>query len=87
MRRFFRKNRRLRKRLIKTKERIVETIQLFNAAALQQMSEKKKKEKNEKMINADEKSAENMKMERIVKEKFSKKKKNFDMMIVKLDLI
>ena len=43
MKRFFQKNRRLRKRLTKTKERIVETIQLFNVAALQQMSEEKKK--------------------------------------------
>ena len=37
------KNRRLRKRLTKTKERVVETIQLLNAATLQQMNEEKKK--------------------------------------------
>ena len=32
------------------------------------------------MINVGEKSAENVKMKRIVKEKFSKKKENFDTM-------
>ena len=42
------------------------------------MSEKKKEKKNEKMINVDEKSAKNVKMKRIMKKKFSKKKKNFD---------
>ena len=62
------------------KERIVKTIQLFSAAALQQMSEKEKEEENEKMINADEESTKNVKMKRIVKEKFSKEK-NFDTMM------
>ena len=80
MKRFLRKNRRLRKRLTKTKERVVETIQLLNAAALQQMNEEKKKKKNEKMINADEKSTKNVKMKRIVKEKFSKKENPDTMM-------
>ena len=42
---------------------------------------KKRKKKNEKMINVDEKPTENMKMKRIVKEKFSKKKENFDTMM------
>ena len=81
MKQFFRKNRRFRKRLTKTKERIVETIQLLNAAALQQISERKKKEKNKKMINVGEKPTENMKMKEIVKEKFSKKEENFDIMM------
>ena len=44
------------------------------------MNEEKKK-KNEKMISADEKPTENVKMKKIVKEKFSKKKKNFDTMM------
>ena len=73
MRRLFRENRRFRKRLTKTKERIVETIQPFNAATLQQMSEEEKEKKNEKMINVGEKSAKNVKMKKIVKKKFSKK--------------
>ena len=42
---------------------------------------KKKEKKNEKMISVDEKSAENVKMKRIVKEKFSKKNENFDIMM------
>ena len=37
--------------------------------------------KEKKMITVDEKSAENVKMKRIVKEKFSKKEKNFDTMM------
>ena len=41
------------------------------------MNEKKKKE-NEKMINVDKKSTKNIKIKRIVKKKFSKKKENFD---------
>ena len=84
MKRFLRKNRRLRERLTKTKKRIIETIQLFNAATLQQMSEEKKKKKNKKMINVGEKSAKNVKMKRIVKEKFSKKKENFDTMMFEI---
>ena len=44
MRQFLRKNRRFRERLTKTKERIIEIIQLLNTAALQQMNEKKRKE-------------------------------------------
>ena len=45
------------------------------------MSEKKKEKKNEKMISADEKSTENVKMKRIVKKKFSKEKENLDIMM------
>ena len=83
MRRFFRKNRCFRKRLAKTKGRIVETIQLLNAATLQQMSEEKKKEKNEKMISVGEKSAEDVKMKKVVKKKFSKKE-NLDTMMFEI---
>ena len=72
MKRLFRENRCFQKRLTKAEEWIVETTQLFNAAALQQMSEREKEKKNEKMINADEKSTEDVKMEKVVKEKFSK---------------
>ena len=84
MKQFFRKNRRLRERLTKTEKRIVETIQLLSAATLQQMSEEKKEEKDEEMINVGEKSAKDVKMKKIVKEKFSKKKKNFDTMMFKV---
>ena len=42
------------------------------------MNEEKKKEKNEKMINVDEESAKNVKMKKIIKKEFSKKKKNLD---------
>ena len=52
-------------------------IQLLNAAALQQMS-KKKKEKNKKMISVGEKLTMNVKMKKVVKKKFSKKKEEFD---------
>ena len=48
MRRLLRKNRHLRKRLTKAKERIIEIIQLFSAATLQQMNKEKKKKENEK---------------------------------------
>ena len=75
MRRFQRKNRLLRKRLTKTKERTVETIFLFNAATLQQMNEEKKKKKKKNIINADEKSTK-MNMKKLVKKRFEKKKKN-----------
>ena len=44
------------------------------------MSEKKKKKKNKKMINVDEESAEDVKMKRIIKKKFSKKE-NLDTMM------
>ena len=44
------------------------------------MSEKKKEKKNEKMISVGEESAKDVKMKRIVKKKFSKKK-NFDTMM------
>ena len=84
MKRFLQKNRRLRKHLTKTKERIVETIQLFNATTLQQMNEKEKKKKNEKMINVGEKPAEDVKMKKIIKKKFLKKKENFDTMIFEI---
>ena len=55
-------------------------IQLLSAATLQQMSEREKEEENEKMISADEKPAENVKMKKIVKKKFSKEE-NFDTMM------
>ena len=45
------------------------------------MSEKKKEEKNEKMINVDEKSTEDVKMKKIVEKRFSKEKKNSDTMM------
>ena len=48
------------------------------------MSEEKKKEKNEKMINVGEKSTENMKMKEIVEKKFSKEKEDFDMMMFEI---
>ena len=63
------------------KERIVETIQLFRAATLQQMNKKKKEKKNKKIININEKSTKNVKIKEIVKKKFSKKEKNFDTMM------
>ena len=44
------------------------------------MNEKKKEKKNEEMISVGEESTENVKMKRIVKKKFSKKK-NLDTMI------
>ena len=44
------------------------------------MNEEKKKEKNVKMINADEKPAKDVKMKKIMKEKFSKEE-NFDTMM------
>ena len=50
------------------------TAQCSDAAA----DEWKEKKKNEKMINVDEKSAKNVKMKKIIKKKFSKKKKNLD---------
>ena len=45
------------------------------------MNEEKKKKKNEKMINAGEKPAEDVKMKKIVKKEFSKEKENFDIMM------
>ena len=84
MKQFFWKNRRLRERLAKTKEQIVEMIQLLSAATLQQMSKEKKEKKNEKMINVDEESAKDVKMKRIIKKKFSKKKENFDTMMFEI---
>ena len=48
------------------------------------MSEEKEEKKNEKMINVDEKSTKNVKMKRIVKKKFSKKKENFDTMMFEI---
>ena len=48
------------------------------------MNEEKKEKKNEKMINVGEKSTKDVKMKEIVKEKFSKKKKNFDTMMFKV---
>ena len=40
--------------------------------------------KNKKIINVDEKLAENMKMKKIIEKRFSKKKKNFDIMMFKI---
>ena len=48
------------------------------------MNEKKKKKKNEKMISVDEKSTENVKIKKIVKEEFSKKKENLDTIMFKI---
>ena len=48
------------------------------------MNEEKKEKKNEKIISVDEKSAENVKMKKIVKEKFSKEKKNLDMIMFEI---
>ena len=45
------------------------------------MSEKKKEKKNEKMISVGEKSAEDVKMKRIIKEKFSKEEEDLDTMM------
>ena len=84
MRRLFRKNRRFRKRLAEAEGRIAEAIQLLNAAALQQMSEEEKEEKNEEMISAGEEPAEDVKMKKIVKEKFSKEKENLDTMMFEI---
>ena len=84
MKQFFRKNQRFRKRLTETEKQIIETIQLFNAATLQQMSKEKKEKKNEKIINVDEKSTKNVKMKKVVKKKFSKKKENLDTMMFEI---
>ena len=48
------------------------------------MNEEKKEEKNEKMINVGEKSTRNVKMKRIVKKEFSKKKENLDTMMFEI---
>ena len=48
------------------------------------MNEEEKEKKNEKMINADEKPAENIKMKKIVKKKFSKKKEDLDIMMFEI---
>ena len=81
MKEFFQKNRRFRERLTKTKEQILKTIQLFNTTALQQMNEKEKKKKNEKIISVDEKLAKNVKMKKIIKKRFLKKEENSNTMI------
>ena len=47
------------------------------------MNEEEKK-KNEKMISVGEESTEDVKMKKIVKEKFSKEKKNFDTMMFRI---
>ena len=72
MRWFFRENRRFRKRLTKTKEWIIKTIQLFNATTLQQIN--KKKEKNKKMINISKKLTKNIQIKEMIEKKFLKKK-------------
>ena len=41
------------------------------------MNEKKNMKKNKKMINVDEKSTKNVKMKKIIKKRFSKKKREF----------
>ena len=86
MRRLLRENRRFQKRLAKAKGRVVEAIQLFSATALQQMNEEKKEKKNEKMINVGEESAEDVKMKRVVKKKFSKEKDSDTMMFEIVDV-
>ena len=48
------------------------------------MSEEKKEKKNKKMINVDEKSTKDVKMKRIIKKKFSKKKENLDTMMFEI---
>ena len=45
------------------------------------MNKKKKKEKNEEMINVGEKSTRDVKMKKIVKKEFSKEEENFDTMM------
>ena len=50
-------------------------IQLLSAATLQQMSEKKEKMKNEKMISVDEEPTEDVKMKKVVKKNSRKRKK------------
>ena len=50
------------------------------------MNEEKKEEKDEKMISVGEKPAENVKMKRIVKEKFSKKEDFNTMMFEIVDV-
>ena len=47
------------------------------------MSEKKKEKKNEKMISVGEESTKNVKMKKIVKEKFSKEE-DFDTMMFEI---
>ena len=74
MKRLLRKNRRLQERLTKTKKRIVKTIQLFNAATLQQMNEEKKKkeQKNDKCrreVDEERKNEENCKRKILEEEK------------------
>ena len=82
MRRFQWKNRLLRKRLTKTKERTVEMIFLLNAATLQQMNEEKKKEKKN-TIDADEKSAK-MNMKKLVKKNSRRRKRTLDIRYSKI---
>ena len=84
MKQFFQKNRRLWECLAKAEERIVEAIQLLSAIMLQQMSEEKKKEKNENMISVDEEPTKDVKMKRIVKKKFSKEEENLDTMMFEI---
>ena len=60
---------------MKTEKRIVEIIQLLNAATLQQMNEREKEKKNEKMINVDEEPTKDVKMKKIVKKNSRKRKK------------
>ena len=57
---------------------------MFSAATLQQMSEEKKKKKNVKMISVGEESAKNVKMKKIVKEKFLKEEENLDTMMFEI---
>ena len=45
------------------------------------MNEEEKEKKNEKMINVGEKSTKDVKMKKIVKEKFSKEEEDFDTMM------
>ena len=48
------------------------------------MSEEEKEKENEKMISVGEESTKDVKMKRIVKEKFSKKKENLDTMMFEI---
>ena len=50
-------------------------IQLLNAATLQQINEKKEEEENKKIISVGEKSVKDVKMKKIIKKNFRKKKK------------
>ena len=60
----------------KVNDRNNSTVQCNDAAADEW-------KKNKKMINVDEKSTKNVKIKKIIKKKFLKKKENFNTIIVK----